>query len=173
MKILEYIEKGNRVLVSVLYDDNTFATLNMLSTGNHEEILKDVYIISNDVRNRQPFEGEIPVDIEIWNPPTSVATTMTVDFYNLTGKVYNQYGEEMMEVIDFSVTGAAIIEDGALKINEVSEDTSFLITASVGELTETYEGIAYAKVEQQEPSDLQLQIEALKKEIDILTGVTE
>ena len=47
--------------------------------------------------NRQPFEGEIPTDIGIWNPPKLIPTNMTIDFYNLTGKVYDQYGQAMAD----------------------------------------------------------------------------
>lgn len=47
--------------------------------------------------NRQPFEGEIPTDIGIWNPPKLIPTNMTIDFYNLTGKVYDKYGQAMAD----------------------------------------------------------------------------
>lgn len=148
MKILEYNEVGNRVLVSVIYDDNTFTTLNMVNTNDKESILRDVYIISNDVRNRQSFEGEIPVDLETWNPPTSVATTMTVDFYNLTGKAYDQYGEEMNVDVTFEIEGAgARIEDGVIIEDAVDNDTSYFVVAKVGELEERQERYLYAPVE--------------------------
>lgn len=45
-------QTDNRIELSVLYDDNTFTTLNMVNTNDKESVLKDVYIISNDARNR-------------------------------------------------------------------------------------------------------------------------
>ena len=148
MKILEYNEVGNRVLVSVLYDDNTFATLNMVNTNDKESILRDVYIISNDVRNRQSFEGEVPTDVETWHPPTSVATTMTVDFYNLNGKVYNQFGKEMEVEIQFSIESEhARIENGKVVEDVVETDTSYFIVAKCGELEQRQERTIYAPVE--------------------------
>ena len=169
MKILEYIEQGNRVIVSVLYPDNTFSTLNMLNTNNRDEILKDVYIISNDVRNRQLFEGEIPVDLETWNPPKSVATTMTVDFYNLTGKAYDQYGEEMEVEIQFSIEGEnARIEDNKIIEDVVDTDTSYFIVAKYGDLEERQERFLYAPVEPR-PS----KIELLNKKVERLASENE
>lgn len=170
MKILQYEEYNGRVLVTVLYDDNTFTTLNMLSTGNKEEILKDVYIISNDARNRQPFEGEIPVDLETWNPPKSMATTMTVDFYNLTGKVYNQYGMQMEVEIQFSIenTDKARIENGKIVEDVVETHTTYFIVAKCGELEQRQERTIYAPVVAEEPTDLQAEIEALKRELDVI-----
>lgn len=165
MKILEYEEYNGRVLVTVLYEDNTFATLNMLNTGNREEILKDVYIISSDVRNRQPFEGEVPTDVEIWSPPKSVATTLKADFYSLTGKVYDQYGAEMVTDVVFSVDNPAVrIENGAVVESEVAEDTPYTITATAGNLTESTERVIYKRVEAVH------ELQSLRDEIDILTG---
>ena len=145
MKILQYEEYNGRVLVSVLYGDNTFATLNMVNTNKKNEILKDVYIITSDSRNRQPFEGEIPTDIETWTPPKSVATTMTVDFYNLTGKAYDQYGEEMEVEIQFSIEGEnARIEDNKIIEDAVDTDTSYFIVAKVGDLEQRQERTIFA-----------------------------
>ena len=172
MKILQYEEYNGRVLAGVLYDDNTFATLNMVNTGNRDEILKDFYIISNDARNRQPFEGEIPTDLEEWNPPKSVAKNMIVDFYNLTGKVYDQYGSEMETEIQFSIEGEnARIEDGKLVEDAVTEDMSYFIVAKCGELERRQERTIHAPVVAEEATDLQSQIEALKRELEIMKGL--
>lgn len=167
MKILEYLEQGNRVLVTVLYEDNTFTTLNMVNTGNRDEILKDVYIISSDVRNRLPFKGEIPTDLETWNPPKSVAKNMIVDFYNLTGKVYNQYGMQMEVEIQFSIenTDKARIENGKIVEDVVDTDTSYFIVAKVGDLEERQERFLYA------PTKPQLrEFEILEKKVNLLSN---
>ena len=170
MKILQYNEVGNRVLVSVLYPDGTFSTLNMLNTHKKDEILKDVYIISKDARNRQPFEGEIPVDLETWNPSKSMANTMTVDFYNLTGKAYDQYGMQMEVEIQFSVEGTdkARIENGKIVEDAVTEDTSYFIVAKYGNLEERQERFLYAPVEPR-PS----KIELLNKKVERLASENE
>lgn len=176
MKILEYIEQGNRVIVSVLYPDGTFSTLNMLNTNDKESILRDVYIISSDARNRQPFEGKIPVGLETYHKPQSSPSFLrNVDFYNLTGKVYDQYGSEMEVEIQFSIenTDKVRIENGKIVEDVVDTDTTYFIVAKVGELEQRQERTIYAPVVKEERPDLQAEIEALKREIDILTGVTE
>lgn len=170
MKILQYEEHNGRVQVTVLYDDNTFTTLNMVNTNDKESILRDVYIISKDARNRQPFEGEIPKDLEVWNPPTSVATTMTVDFYNLTGKVYDQYGMQMEIEIQFSIEGTdkARIEDNKIIEDVVEPDTSYFIVAKVGDLEERQERFLYA------PREVELsEIDILNKKIELLASENE
>ena len=176
MKILQYEEYNGRVLVTVLYEDNTFTTLNMVNTNDKESILRDVYIISNDARNRQPFEGEIPTDAETWNPPKSVATSMTVDFYNLTGKVYDQYGMQMEVEIQFSIEGEnARIEDNKIVEDVVETDTSYFIVAKYGDLEERQERFLYAprEIELSEIDILNNEIEELKQTIDIILGVDD
>ena len=175
MKILEYEEYKDRVLVTVLYEDNTFATLNMLNTHNRDEILKDVYIISKDARNRQPFEGEIPADLETYHKPQSSPSFMrNVDFYNLTGEVYDQFGQLMDIQPSFSVEGTVVkIEGGKIVESEVDVDTSYTVVASVGDIEERQERTVYSPIPAVEPTGIEAQIEALKREIDILTGVVE
>ena len=176
MKILEYNEVGNRVIVSVLYDDNTFATLNMLNTHNRDEILKDVYIISKDAKNRQPFEGEIPADLETYHKPQSSPSFMrNVDFYNLTGEVYDQYGAEMEVSPTWSIEGTgATIENGKVVESEVVEDTSYFIVAKVGDLEERQERTIYAPAEEipedapvsrAEYEELKAALEAMSKRV--------
>ena len=176
MKILEYTEQGDRVLVSVLHDDNTFATLNMLNANDRENILKDVYIISSDARNRQQFEGEIPTDLEEWNPPKPIPTRMTVDFYNLHGKIHDQYGDEMDITPTFTIEGEhARIENGKIVEDVVDTDTSYFIVAKVGDLEERQERFLYAPREV-EPSEIDIlnnEIEKLKQTIDIILGVDD
>ena len=155
MKILQYEECNGRVLVTVLYEDNTFATLNMLNTGNRDEILKDVYIISSDVRNRQPFEGEIPTDLETYHKPQSSPTYLTdIDFSGLKAKVYNQFGEIMDTNATFIIEGdGAKIQEGKIVENTVSVDTPYTIIAAVGDLSERQERTIYAPAPEIPDSD--------------------
>ena len=113
-------------------------------------------------------------ELEDFNRDVSIPTSMTVDFYNPTGKVYNQYGEEMEVEIQFSIEGEqARIENGKIVEDVVETHTTYFIVAKVGELEQRQERTIYAPAEQIERPDLQSQIETLKKEIDIQTGVTE
>lgn len=173
MKILEYEEYNDRVLVTVLYDDNTFATLNMLNTGNRDEILKDVYIISKDARNRQPFEGEIPVDLETYHKPQSSPSFMrNVDFYNLTAEVYDQFGQLMDLQPTFSIEGtAAKIEGGRIVESEVDVDTSYTVVTSVGDIEERQERTVYSPIPAVEPTDVESRIAELRAEMDALLRV--
>lgn len=169
MKLLEKIERNQSYDYVLADTDETGTYIQRINAYTDT----DAWILSRFV-DKYYVEDLDMSEYEDFVKETSVISRLEItDWYGMRGKAYDQYGEEMMEVIDFSVTGAATIEDGTLKINEVSEDASFTITAKVGGLTETYESMAYAKVEQEVPSDLQAEIEGLKRELDIIKGVTD
>ena len=166
LKITQYEEQGNRVMVSVLYPDSSVGTYNMVNTGDKEGILKDVYIISQNPLNREALIDEVPEVIEEWNPPASVPKVLKItDWNNLQGVVYDQYGSEMEQVITWSIQGpGAKIEQGKVVRMEVKTDTSFFVVANVGTLTEKNEQMAYAPVP--EPIDPLAELKSLKDEYE-------
>ena len=166
LKITQYEEQGNRVMVSVLYPDSSVGTYNMVNTGDKEGILKDVYIISQNPLNREALIDEVPEVIEEWNPPASVPKVLKItDWNNLQGVVYDQYGSEMEQVITWSIQGpGAKIEQGKVIRMEVKTDTSFFVVANVGTLTEKNEQMAYAPVP--EPIDPLAELKSLKDEYE-------
>lgn len=149
MKILDKVVGSDRTLITVYYDDNTYATLNMKTVEPVENMLHDVYIISKDARNRLPWVGEIPTDVQEWNPPTPKAARLVVeDWRNLQGKVYDQYGSEMETEILFSIEGEqARIENGKIVEDVVDTDTSYFIVAKYGDLEERQERTIFAPQE--------------------------
>lgn len=173
-KILEQNE--NNVQIFCLYDDNTFALLDLVAGRELEEILQDAYILTKNRENRQAYTGEKVEDLKDYIPKPKVAR-LDVDFYNLTGKVFDQYGDLIDAPISFTVEGTdkAKIEDGKLIEEEVTEETSFFIIAKVGELEERQERFLYPKPEPVEPSQEDAPItrkeyEELKQALEIALG---
>ena len=173
-KILEQTE--NNIQIFCLYDDNTFALLNLVAGRELEEILQDAYILSKNKENRQAYTGEEIEDLKNYIPKPKVAR-LDVDFYNLTGKIYDQYGDLIDAPIEFTIEGTdkAKIEDGKLIEEEVTEETSFFIVAKVGNLEERQERFLYPRPEIKEPSPEDAPItrkeyEELKQALEIALG---
>ena len=146
MKLLKYEKLDKDTVVGIVFDDDTYGLVRILdSTRPKEEILKDAYIILKN-SDRLNYEGDISTldDLVL---PTSKPTFMTVDFYNLSGKVYDQYGDEIFKDINFEVVGTdkARIENGKLIEEEVTEETSFFIVAKCENLEEKQERKLYPK----------------------------
>ena len=95
-----------------------------------------------------------------------------VDFYNLTGEVYDQFGQLMDIQPSFSVEGTvAKIEGGKIVESEVVEDTSYFIVAKVGDLEERQERTIYAPAEEI-PEDAPVsraEYEELKQALDAMS----
>ena len=170
-KIIEQNE--NNIQILCLYDDNTYALLDLVAGRELEEILQDAYILTKNKENRQAYSGEEIEDLKDYIPKPKVAR-LEADFYRLTGKVYDQYGDVLDAPIDFTVEGTdkAKIENGKLIEEEVDQETSFFIIAKVGNLEERQERFLYPPVEPS-PEDTPVtrqEYEELKKAIEIALG---
>lgn len=144
MKLIQYIDDSYYARVAILFDDNTYAVTSVIS-GNRtkEDILKDAYILLRNVE-RVRFEGKAK-DYEDLILPAPKENYMEVNFYALTGKVYDQYGEVMEKQVQFKVQGTdkARIENNKIIEEEVKEITSYFIVASCGELVQKEERFIY------------------------------
>ena len=173
-KIIEQNE--NNVQIFCLYDDNTYALLDLVAGRELEEILQDAYILTKNKENRQDYVGEEIEDLKDYVAKPKVAR-LEVDFYNLTGKVFDQYGDIFDAPIEFTVEGTdkVKIEDGKLIEEEVNEETSFFIIAKVGNLEERQERFLYPKPIEVEPSPddapiTRKEYEELKQALEIAFG---
>lgn len=170
MKLLQYIDDGNRTLVAILFNDNTYAETTVISKNREkQDILKDAYILSKNVE-RKKFDGNIDEfeDLVLEEPKPNF---IDVNFYDFTGKVYDQYGEEMKREISFSIEGTdkAKIEDNKLIEEEVTEETSFFIVAKCGDIEKREERFIYPKVEPQEPPKKEsTEMEKLEAKVNVL-----
>lgn len=170
MKLLQYIDDGNRALVAILFNDNTYTETTIVSTKrNKEDILKDAYILSKNIE-RKKFDGNAD-DYEDLILEESKPNSLDVNFYDFTGKVYDQYGEEVKKEISFSIEGTdkAKIEDNKLIEEEVTEETSFFIVAKCGDIEKREERFIYPKVEPQEPPKKEsTEMEKLEAKVNVL-----
>lgn len=150
-KILENTE--NNIKLFCLYDDNTYALLDLVGNREMDEILQDAYILSKNKENRQAYVGEEIQDLKDYVAKPKVAR-LEADFYSLTGKVFDQYGDLLDAPIDFTVEGTdkAKIEKGKLIEEEVTEETSFFIVAKVGDLEQREERFLYPRPKEVEPN---------------------
>ena len=135
MRIFKYEEIGNNTIVSIIFDDDTIAEA-MITDNKRpkKEILRDAYIILRN-RPKEPFTGRRE-DYDLFYLEKRVPKTLDVNFYNLTGAVYDQYGDKLDVEITFTAEGEAKIENGKLLVNEVKEPSTYTIRASVGDLEE-------------------------------------
>lgn len=144
MKLLQYIDDSYYARVAILFDDNTYAVTSVIS-GNRskEDILKDAYILLKNAE-RVRFEGDVK-DYDDLILPAPREKSIDVNFYALTGKVFDQYGEVMDKEISFEVQGSdkARIEDNKLIEEEVEEMTSYFIVAKCGDLVQKEERFIY------------------------------
>lgn len=130
---------------------------------------KDALILADYTSKMYVEEMVDYAELEDFNRDISVPTNMTVNFYNLTGKVYDQYGSEMETEIQFIIEGEnARIEKGKLIEDVVDTDTSYFIVAKVGDLEERQERFLYAPREV-EPSEIDL----LNKKVELLASENE
>lgn len=170
MKLLQYIDDGNRALVAILFDDNTYAETTVISKHREkQDILKDAYILLKNKEKTQ-FEGNKD-EYEDLVLETPKPNTLDVNFYNLSGKAYDQYGNEIQTEITFSVEGTekARIENGKLIEEEVTEITSFFIVAKCGDIEKREERFIYPKMEPQEPPKKEpTEMEKLEAKVNVL-----
>lgn len=164
MKLIQYIDDSYYARVAILFDDGTYAITDVISGDRpKDDILKDAYILLRNVE-RVRFEGD-PRDFDDLILPAPKEKTMDIDFYNLTGKVYDQYGELMEKQIQFEIQGTdkARIENNKIITEEVTEETSYFIVASCGTLAQKEERFIYppapVEPERESPTD------ALAKEL--------
>lgn len=177
MKLIQYTDDGSRALVTILFNDGTYAITDVISGDRpKDDILKDAYIILKNTE-RVIFEGD-PRDFDNLILPEPKEKFMDIDFYNLTGKVYDQYGEIMDKKIQFEIqgTGKARIENNKVVEEEVTEETSYFIVASCGELVQKEERFIYPPVKEEprgnleDPELLKARVEELEKALNIITG---
>ena len=170
MKLLKYIDDGNRALVAILFDDNTYAETTVISKDQYkQDILKDAYIISKN-KEKLTFEGNKD-EYEHLVLESPKPNTLDVNFYELSGKVYDQYGNEIQAEITFSVerTDKAKIEKGELIEEEVTEITSFFIVAKCGDIEKREERFIYPKVKPKEPPKKEpTEVEKLEAKVNVL-----
>lgn len=170
MKLLKYIDDGNRALVAILFDDNTYAETTVISKNrSKQDILKDAYILLKNKEKTQ-FEGNKD-EYEDLVLETPKPNTLDVNFYNLSGKAYDQYGNEIQAEITFSIEGTdkVKIEKGALIEEEVTEITSFFIVAKCGDVEKKEERFIYPKVEPEEPLKKEpTEVEKLEAKVNVL-----
>ena len=166
MKLIQYTDDGSRALVTILFDDGTYAITDVISGGRpKDDILKDAYILLRNVE-RVRFEGQAK-DYEDLILPASKENFMEANFYDLTGKVYDQYGEIMGKEIQFEIQGTkARIENNKIIEEEVEEMTSYFIVASCGELVQKEERFIYPPAEEIENPTDALAKELTKLKID-------
>lgn len=167
MKLLDYFNDGDYVKVAILFDDNTYGATRVVSSyRDKKEILRDAYIILKS-SERIKFNGN-KEDFEdlIFEEPKP--NSMEVDFYNLSGKVYDQYGDLIPVEINFSIEGTnkARIENNKLIEEEVKELTSYFIVAKCGELIKKDERFIYP-LPQEEPkvASVEERLEATEKAV--------
>lgn len=144
MKLLQYIDDSYYARVAILFDDGTYAVTSVVSGNrNKEDILKDAYILLRNVE-RVRFEGQAK-DYEDLILPAPKENNMEVNFYDLTGKVYDQYGEVMEKQVQFEIQGTdkARIENNKIIEQEVAEITSYFIVVSCGALVQKEERFIY------------------------------
>lgn len=167
MKLLQYIDDSYYARVVILFDDNTYAVTSVVS-GNRskEDILKDAYILLRNVE-RVRFEGQAK-DFKDLILPAPKENYIEVNFYDLTGKVYDQYGDPMDKEISFDVQGTdkAKIENNKIIEEEVTEETSYFIVASCGTLVQKAERFIYPPVKEIESPTDALAKELTKLKID-------
>lgn len=144
MKLIQYIDDSYYARVAILFDDDTYAVTSVIS-GNRskEDILKDAYILLKNAE-RVEFEGDVK-DYDDLILPAPKEKSMEVNFYDLTGKVFDQYGEVMENQVQFEIQGTdkARIENNKLIEEEVEEMTSYFIVASCGALVQKEEMFIY------------------------------
>ena len=94
--------------------------------------------------------GEEIEGLKDYNPKPKAAR-LDIDFYSLSGKVFDQYGDVIETPIDVTIEGTdkARIENGKLITEEVEEETSFFIVAKAGDLVEKQERTLYPKVDRE------------------------
>lgn len=165
MKLLQYTDDGDYVKVAILFDDNTYGATSVVSAGRDgKEILKDAYIILKS-SERLKFNGNKD-EYEDLIFEESKPHSMEIDFYNLSGKVYDQYGDLIPAEIIFSIEGTnkARIENNKLIEEEVKELTSYFIVAKCGELIKKDERFIYP-LPQEEPkvASVEERLEATEK----------
>ncbi|WP_138158784.1 hypothetical protein [Peptoniphilus catoniae] len=165
MKLIEYSNIENYKKVSLLFDDNKYGTIYIADNERpKEEILKDAYILLKNA-DKKDYMGDISKleDIEL---ETSKAIKLYVDFYNLTAKVYDQYGDEIQEKVNFTIEGTdkARIENNKIIEEEVTEITSYFIVAKCKELIEKEERFIYPTIkEEPKNSNIEERLEATEK----------
>ena len=93
---------------------------------------------------RVRFEGKAS-DYDDLILPEPKENFMEVNFYALTGKVYDQYGEVMEKQVQFEIQGTdkARIENNKIIEEEVTEEPSYFIVASCGALVQKEERFIY------------------------------
>lgn len=144
MKLLRFEDYGEDKLISLIFDDRTFATTSVSNKDRDKnDLIKDAYILLKNT-NREPYDGDISElqDIQLEKPK---ATSMVPDFYTLKGAVYDQYGDAMEEPIIYTIEGTdkARIENGEIIEEKVEEETKYVIKATAGDLIETQERTIY------------------------------
>lgn len=149
-KIVEQTESD--VQIFCLYDDNTFTLLDLVAGRELEEILQDAYILTKNKENRQAYTGQEIKDLKDYVAKPRVAR-LEADFYNLTGKVYDQHGDILDAPISFEIEGTdkVKIEDGKLIEEEVDKETSYFLIARAEELEEKQERKLYPRQEEPQP----------------------
>ncbi|MDU1582146.1 MAG: hypothetical protein E6864_00175 [Peptoniphilus harei] len=167
MKLIQYIDDSYYARVAILFDDGTYAVTSVIS-GNRtkDDILKDAYILLRNVE-RVRFEGKAK-DYEDLILPAPKENFMEVNFYDFTGKVYDQYGEVMDKEIQFEIqcTDKARIENNKVVEEEVEEMTSYFIVASCGELVQKEERFIYPQVkEEHKVASVEERLEATEKAV--------
>lgn len=144
MKLVQYKDDSYYAMVAILFDDGTYAVTSVVS-GNRskDDILKDAYILLKNTE-RVRFDGKAK-DYEDLILPAPKENSMEVNFYALTGKVYDQYGEVMEKQVQFEIQGTdkARIENNKVVEEEVGEITSYFIVASCGALVQKEERFIY------------------------------
>lgn len=144
MKLLKFEDYGEDKIISLIFDDGTFATTSVTNRyRDKNNLIKDAYILLKNT-NREPYDGDISElqDIRLEEPK---AASMIPDFYALKGAVYDQYGDAMNLPIKYTIEGTdkARIEDGEIIEEKVEEETKYVIKATAGDLTETLERTIY------------------------------
>lgn len=132
-------EHEGKMVIYTLYQDNTYAVVELMSDRPIEEILKDVYILTSR-GNRLPATTGVPQDLEIYEVVPAPRSMAILNPLKLKGMVYDQYGNEMpAEQISWAISGTdrARVKKGEIEEDIVNVDTPYTVVATCKNLEAT------------------------------------
>lgn len=147
MKLCKFEDYGKSKLISIVFEDKTYATVFVAdNTRDKDDLIKDAYILLKNM-DRSPYTGDLSLleDVTIEEPKVM---TFTPDFSTFKGSVYDQYGDILDVPIKYTIEGTdkARIEDNNLIEDPVEEDTHYVIIATIGDLVEKQERTIYKPI---------------------------
>lgn len=161
LKLLKFEDSGENKIISLIFPDQTYATVSVAdTTRDKNNLIKDAYILMKNM-NREMYEGDMSLlpDVAL---NESKPTTFKPNFFELNGEVYDQYGDRIEKEINFEIEGTekARIENNNIIEEEVDEPTSYFIVAKCGDLTQKEERYIYPEVKHQTTTEFEERLSA-------------